>query len=93
MWKATVEIKTENVMELTFADGHFDVVLSNVDNIYNKEGRKRPAKKLRGCLNREVSVLIADFRHVENKKEFMQIGSPDGIGVCFIFCFLPPLTI
>jgi arsenite methyltransferase len=93
---ANVGIKTENVMELTFADGHFDVILSNLclHNIYNREGRKKACEEIARVLKPGGVGIIADFRHVrEYKKNFIELGVRAELVYSSFFASFPPLLI
>jgi arsenite methyltransferase len=93
---ANVEIKTENVMELTFADGQFDVILSNLclHNIYNKAGRKKACEEIARVLKPGGVGIISDFRHVrEYKNNFIQLGLGAELVYSSFFASFPPLMI
>jgi arsenite methyltransferase len=68
-----VEILNENVMNMSFADDHFDVILTNmvIHNIYDKDGRKKACEQIVRVLKPGGIAIISDFRHVkEYKKNF-----------------------
>jgi arsenite methyltransferase len=75
--KDKVEVLNENVMNMSFADETFDVILSNmcIHNIYNKEGRMDACREIDRVLKKGGQAIIADFRHMhEYKKNFDQLG-------------------
>jgi arsenite methyltransferase len=72
-----VEIKNENVMDMSFADGTFDVILTNmcIHNIYNTEGRKKACSEIGRVLKKGGTAIVADFRHVKQyKTNFEELG-------------------
>jgi len=72
-----VEVLNENVMDMSFADETFDVILTNmcIHNIYNKEGRLQACREIARVLKAGGQAIIADFRHMrEYKKNFDDIG-------------------
>lgn len=94
--EANTEIKTENVMKLTFADSHFDVVLSNLclHNIYDKAGRKKACEEIARVLKPGGVGIISDFRHVrEYKKNFIEMGLSAELVYTSFFASFPPLLI
>jgi arsenite methyltransferase len=75
--KDKVEVLNENAMSMSFADGAFDVILTNMclHNIYDKEGRKTACKEIKRVLKPGGTAIIADFRHMsEYKKNFDEMG-------------------
>lgn len=72
-----VEIKNENVMDMSFADDTFDVILTNmcIHNIYNVEGRKTACKEIGRVLKAGGTAVVSDWRHVkEYNRNFMELG-------------------
>jgi arsenite methyltransferase len=65
-----VEILNENAMGMSFADNHFDVILTNmvIHNIYNKAGRKKACQEIVRVLKPGGIAIISDFRHVKEYK-------------------------
>jgi len=65
-----VEILNENAMGMSFADNHFDVILTNmvIHNIYNKAGRKQACQEIVRVLKPGGIAIISDFRHVKEYK-------------------------
>jgi len=71
------EILNENVMQMSFTDNFFDVILTNmvIHNIYNKPGRKQACAEIARVLKPGGTAVISDFRHVsEYKKNFDELG-------------------
>jgi ubiquinone/menaquinone biosynthesis C-methylase UbiE len=72
-----VEIKNENVMDMSFADNTFDVILTNmcIHNIYNVEGRKTACKEIGRVLKTGGTAIVSDWRHVkEYNRNFKALG-------------------
>jgi len=72
-----VEIKNENVMDMSFGDNTFDVVLTNmcIHNIYNVEGRKTACKEIGRVLKTGGTAIVSDWRHVkEYNRNFKELG-------------------
>ena len=72
-----VEIKNENVMDMSFADDTFDVILTNmcIHNIYNIEGRKTDCKEIGRVLKTGGTAVVSDWRHVkEYNRNFRELG-------------------
>src|ERR1700744_552351 len=62
-----VEIKNENVMDMSFADNTFDVIVTNmcIHNIYNVEGRKIACEEIGRVLKTGGTAIVSDWRHVK----------------------------
>lgn len=60
-----VEIKSEDVRKMSFADGTFDVILSNlcIHNLYKADQREAACKEIARVLKPGGVALISDFRH------------------------------
>lgn len=72
-----IEIKNENVMNMSFADNTFDVIVSNmcIHNIYNVEGRKTACAEIARVLKPGGTAIISDWRHVkEYNRNFKELG-------------------
>ena len=72
-----VEIKNENVMDMSFADNTFDVILTNmcIHNIYNVEGRKIACEEIGRVLKTGGTAIVSDWRHVkEYNRNFKELG-------------------
>jgi ubiquinone/menaquinone biosynthesis C-methylase UbiE len=72
-----VEVKNENVMDMSFADNTFDVILTNmcIHNIYNVEGRKTACEEIGRVLKKGGTAIVSDWRHVkEYNRNFKELG-------------------
>jgi arsenite methyltransferase len=72
-----IEIKNENVMDMSFADDTFDVIVTNmcIHNIYNAEGRKTACKEIARVLKLGGTAIISDWRHVKQyNRNFKELG-------------------
>lgn len=60
-----VEVRNEDARQMSFPDGSFDVVLSNlcIHNIYQREGRDAACREILRVLRRGGCAVISDFRH------------------------------
>ena len=77
---ARVEIQTGDARRLPFADGSFDVVVSNaaLHNIYNPDERRTAVREIARVLKPGGRVLIADVRHTAEYADVLrQSGCPD----------------
>lgn len=63
---AKTTVKSENARKMDFADGSFDVVLSNLclHNIYEKAGRREALHEITRVLKPGGVAVLSDFRHV-----------------------------
>jgi arsenite methyltransferase len=91
-----VEVLNENAKQMGFADGHFDVILSNLclHNIYDKPGRLLACQEIIRVLKPGGIALISDFRHMqEYKYNFDAVGlTTEMLGANYLSTF-PPLKI
>jgi ubiquinone/menaquinone biosynthesis C-methylase UbiE len=64
--ESRTEIKSEDARKMSFADGTFDVVLSNLclHNIYQQEGRALACREISRVLKPGGVAVISDFRHM-----------------------------
>jgi len=72
-----ISILNENVMNMSFANESFDVILSNmvIHNIYNKDGRKTACQEIARVLKPGGVVIISDYKHVKQYyANFKQLG-------------------
>ena len=72
-----IEIKNENAMKMSFADGTFDVVLSNlcIHNIPSAEGRAKACCEIARVLKPGGLAVISDFKNVSAyQKTFEELG-------------------
>jgi ubiquinone/menaquinone biosynthesis C-methylase UbiE len=94
--KDRVEIKNDNAMSMSFADGTFDVVISNLclHNIYNADGRKKACDEIARVLKKEGTGIVSDFRHMkEYETNFRQAGLMTEFFGASYFTTFPPLSI
>ncbi len=71
------EAKNEDAQKMSFADGSFDVVLSNacLHNIYNAPGRAQACGEIARVLKPGGVAVISDFRHMsEYRHAFSKLG-------------------
>ena len=81
---------------MTFADGTFDVILSNlcVHNLYKPDERVAACKEIARVLKRDGVALISDFRHTKQYAEiFGSLGLKARLVGPFRFDTFPWLTI
>jgi arsenite methyltransferase len=91
-----VAVETEDVMEMHFPDGSFDVVLSNLclHNIGKREGRDKACREIARVLKSGGVAIIADYKNIRQyKKEFDQLGLQTKLIYSSFFASFPPLTI
>jgi SAM-dependent methyltransferase len=70
-------VKSEDARAMSFADGAFDVVLSNLclHNIYDRTGRAKACREIARVLKPSGIAVISDFKHVrEYQAEFVKAG-------------------
>jgi SAM-dependent methyltransferase len=60
------EVKSEDARKMSFPDGTFDVVLSNLclHNIYQQEGRAQACREIARVLKSGGVAVISDFKHM-----------------------------
>lgn len=90
------EILSQNILQTSFKDSSFDVVMSNLclHNIYDKTQRETACKEISRILKDNGVVIISDFKHTkEYQKVFKKVGMiVEKIGTYYLDTF-PPLTI
>jgi len=94
--KNRVEIKNDNAMSMSFADGTFDIVISNLclHNIYHADGRKKACDEIARVLKKEGTGIISDFKHMkEYERNFSQAGLKTEFFGASYFTTFPPLPI
>jgi SAM-dependent methyltransferase len=64
--ESKTEIKSEDARKMSFPDGTFEVVLSNLclHNIYQKEGRSEACREIARVLKPGGIAVISDFKHM-----------------------------
>ncbi len=75
--ESKTEVKSEDARQMSFPDGSFDVVLSNLclHNIYQQEGRVRACREIARVLKPGGVAVISDYKHVrEYAEQFTQAG-------------------
>jgi SAM-dependent methyltransferase len=93
---AKTTVKSEDARQMSFADGSFDVVVSNLclHNIYDRTGRGKACREIARVLKPGGMAVISDFRHMREYAEEFQ-----GAGLAVEMCGLdwtgtfPPLRI
>jgi arsenite methyltransferase len=89
------EIKNEDAQKMSFPDGSFDVVLSNVclHNIYNKPGRAQACREIARVLKPSGVAVISDFRHMSEYRDTFSILGLEVRRMPLTFDTFPPLRI
>ena len=61
------DVKSEDARKMSFSDGTFDVVLSNLclHNIYQQEGRAQACREIARVLKPGGVAVISDFKHLQ----------------------------
>ncbi len=91
-----VEILTENILETTFKDAAFDVIISNLclHNLYKSDERKQACGEIYRLLKPNGKAIISDFKHTNAyKKAFEELGMSVEKKGTYFFDTFPPLTI
>jgi SAM-dependent methyltransferase len=78
--ESRTEIKSEDARKMSFPDGTFDVVLSNLclHNIYQKEGRAQACREISRVLKPGGIAVISDFKHM---REYAAAFAASGLKV------------
>lgn len=93
---AKTTVKSENARAMDFADGSFDVVLSNLclHNIYEKPGRGEALRQIARVLKPGGVAVLSDFRHMrEYADELKGAGMKAEMGPLDWTGTFPPLRI
>jgi arsenite methyltransferase len=91
-----IEIRYQNILDTSFQDKSFDIILSNLclHNIYSSNKRKLACRELYRILKQNGLVIISDFRFTDQyRKEFENLGMITEKIVKYYFDTFPPLTI
>ncbi|MDD2773109.1 MAG: class I SAM-dependent methyltransferase [Elusimicrobiales bacterium] len=94
--KDKVEIRNEDARKMSFADGAFDVVFSNLclHNIYDPEGRAQACREIARVLKPGATALISDFRHTKDYARMLeQTGLRVSLSLPYLLDTFPPLRI
>lgn len=91
-----IEVVSGDATEMKFADGSFDVVVSNlcIHNIPSKEGRGKACREIVRVLKPGGKIMISDFIHTgEYVKAFRAAGMEMEPGISMSWSTFPPLRI
>jgi arsenite methyltransferase len=91
-----IEVVSGDATEMKFADGSFDVVVSNlcIHNIPSKEGREKACREIVRVLKPGGKIVISDFIHTgEYVKAFKAAGMEMEPGISMSWSTFPPLRI
>jgi SAM-dependent methyltransferase len=81
--ESITEVKSEDARKMSFSQGTFDVVLSNLclHNIYQQEGRAQACREIARALKPGGIAVISDFKHMrEYATAFVACGLT--VGMC-----------
>jgi ubiquinone/menaquinone biosynthesis C-methylase UbiE len=91
-----IELKEENILQTSFQNNYFDVVLSNLclHNVGDKENRKKACREIHRILKKGGVAIISDIvHHGEYKAAFLQLGmTTEKVGTFYLNTY-QPLTI
>ena len=91
-----IELKEENILQTSFQNDHFDVVLSNLclHNVGDKENRKKACKEIHRILKKGGVAIISDIvHHGEYKAAFLELGmTTEKVGTFWLNTY-QPLTV
>ena len=93
---AKVELKSEDARAMKFADGAFDVILSNLclHNIPSKSERAQACREIGRVLMPGGTAVISDFRHTgDYAAVFRDLGLGVRLRRRFSLDVFPPLTV
>ena len=93
---AKVELKSEDARAMKFADGAFDVILSNLclHNIPSKSERTQACREIGRVLMPGGTAVISDFRHTgDYAAVFRDLGLDVRLRRRFSLDVFPPLTV
>jgi SAM-dependent methyltransferase len=77
---AKTTVKSEDARKMSFSNGEFDVVLSNLclHNIYDVSGRAQACREIARVLKPGGVAIISDFRHI---REYAKAFAGNGMAV------------
>ncbi|HEY5750699.1 MAG TPA: class I SAM-dependent methyltransferase [Chryseolinea sp.] len=91
-----IELKEENILQTSFKNNYFDVVLSNLclHNVGDKENRKTACREIHRILKKGGVAIISDIvHHGEYKAAFLELGmTTEKVGTFYLNTY-QPLTI
>ena len=90
------EILVENILQTTFDDNYFDVIVSNLclHNLYTTDEREKACMEINRILKPGGKAIISDFKNTgEYKKTFRSLGLNVQKAGTYFFDTFPPLTI
>ncbi len=91
-----IELKNEDITNLSFEDNYFDIVVSNLclHNISGKENRIKACKEISRVLKPNGKAIISDMKYMnEYKSAFDSLGLSSKISKPFLLNTFPPLRI
>ncbi len=91
-----IELKNENITNLSFEDNYFDVIISNLclHNISGKENRMKACEEISRVLKPNGKAIISDMKYMnEYKSAFDSLGLSSKISKPFLLNTFPPLRI
>lgn len=91
-----IELKNEDILNLSFEDNYFDVVISNLclHNISGKENRIKACQEISRVLKPNGKAVISDMKYMsEYKSAFDSLGLISKISKPFLLDTFPPLRI
>lgn len=91
-----VTIKNENIIQTSFSDGFFDLIVSNLclHNIYDPVQRKEACMEIYRILKRGGIAIISDYKHTTSyRSAFEALGAKVEKKGTYLFSTFPPLTI
>ena len=94
--KGKIEIEYMDAQTMSFQDGSFDVVLSNLclHNIPDKQSRDKACREIARILKPGGMALISDFKHTRQyADEFQKAGLRTSLSSRFFLDTFPPLRI
>ena len=94
--KEKVEVLDGDATEMKFADGTFDVVVSNlvIHNIPSREGRDKACREIARVLKPGGAAVISDFvKTREYQSEFEKAGLVIAAGTGMSWSTFPPIRI
>lgn len=91
-----ITVKKENIIQTSFGDDFFDLILSNLclHNIYDPGQRKEACEEIYRILKPGGVAIISDFKHTTTYRSvFESLGASVEKKGTYLFSTFPPLTI